>query len=1221
MEIELTRISFEANVYDVRKAVADVLHGPDLFDPNDRENKGRVPNFDIIMGISPAGRIHNGKAILRVASNLGRRLLKWSRDSRDHNIEVKGKPLRIFNLYTSVPPDVKQTLEKALYIDPEKDRLRSQIEEEVGLVRARIAKVQFGVWYRPSDSPSPRRTFSIEHERDFLSNSAAYIYVVYEHKLIHIDIGQRETEEVNYMILIKFSSIHKLGIGYDEFGQAFIILDLRTPPNFEQESYNGRAPEGIERKGKFKTRDRISAIDSAHARVAPYAHHLRILLADPEDLTKFENICDVAQCEPRPIRVPPIDAHAKGFFSHRDIVKVQRWIKTMDWKNAFQIEAYLRSGLLTTHDLLHTLQKPIEEAIRYYGNEASEFLRLFSVELKMCKPDEEVQDCFARLRSKHVRIEPLRLARGHISCHHVIITPSRILLEGPYTTQSNRVIRLYQSHDPSLAERFVRVEFRDEDRLAYRWDRDVDGTWFLKQRVGGTLRNGFEIGGRAFEFLAYSTSALREHSVWFVNPFRDPVEGYVTSEKIRTSLGDFSKLLRMPSKYAARIAQAFTATVPSVKIRSDQWEEQPDLGEHTDGVGTISPLLRDIIWEAMCKAFPHLRGRVPPSALQFRYLGYKGVVVVDHRLQGIKMRLRESQRKFPVHDVDEAEFEIATAFDYPNPVHLNRPVVMALEDRGVDKDIFIKLQEEAKADIYLSSDSLEQFSRLLTKHNLGGKFHLAFILEQLGKLGLDFKDNNERKKKAVGGAFVQRLLRFSMNHSLREVKFKARIPVPKSYQLVGVADEGQAYIKEGVNEEDVFTLSPGRIFVCVQENANEPPKYFKGTCVISRSPVIHPGDVQRVYAVGEPPEDKICFFRHLKNVVVLPAVGDRSLASCLAGGDLDGDTYDVYYDNPGLIPQLHWPAMEMGDSTPRTLDEDREDATVDDICDFIVEYINSDVMGLLADRHIVIADQSKDGVFDDRCMKLATLCSQAVDYAKNGNPVELHNNLPKKLIKFSPDWHKAEVTGARELDYYVSDRALGYMFRNIELLDPEEPIEGLPTEPPEAKPPLKDPISHVLAPLVQRALHSDPDPDPDGAEPDSESENDHVEQLHEYYVGEMRYICVTHTLVDAPDVRLKEEEVVLGTILANCAQPRWRSDRTYRMRLHVESLVDDIRGKIVQNEETLTEEQFRSRLSRAWAVWAWAQHHHDTEFIESFSLIALGLILDNLKRLNGLPQA
>jgi RNA-dependent RNA polymerase len=537
----------------------------------------------------------------------------------------------------------------------------------------------------------------------------------------------------------------------------------------------------------------------------------------------FEKICHVTQCEPRPIRVPSIDARAMGFFSHRDVVKVQRWIKTMDWKNAFQIEAYLRAGLLTTHDLLQTLQKPIEQAIHYYGNEAPEFLRLFSVELKMRKPDEDVQKCFERLRSKHVQIKPLRLAKRHISCHHVIVTPSRILLEGPDTIQSNRIIREYQDLDPTLTEQFIRVEFRDEDRLAYRWDGDVDGTWFLKQRVGGILRQGFELGGRAFEFLAYSTSALRDHSVWFVSPFRDPVKRYVTSEKIRSSIGDFSELVRMPSKYAARIAQAFTATDPSVKILSGQWEEQPDLDEHTDGVGTISPLLRDMIWEVLRKG----ENRVPPSVFQFRFLGYKGVVVVDHRLPGIKMRLRKSQRKFTVPDVDEAELEVARSFDYPNPVHLNRfvvvsflintnlfsrPVVMALEDRGVDKEIFMDLQEKAKASIYLSSDSLEGFSKLLTKHNLGGKFRLAFILQELSKLGLDFKDNNEKKMKAIGDAFVERLLRFSMNHSLREVKFKARIPVPNSYQLVGVADEGQAYIKEGAREEDVFTLGPGRIY-------------------------------------------------------------------------------------------------------------------------------------------------------------------------------------------------------------------------------------------------------------------------------------------------------------------------------------------------------------------------------------------------------------------------
>jgi RNA-dependent RNA polymerase len=460
-----------------------------------------------------------------------------------------------------------------------------------------------------------------------------------------------------------------------------IIFDLRTPPNFEQESYNNRVPEGIVRKGRFKTRDRISAIDDGHASIAPYAHHLRVVLSNPDDLLEFEKICHIAQCEPRPIRVPRVDVQKMRFFSPRNLHHVQRWIKTMDWKNAFQIEAYLRCGLLTTHDLLVTLQKPIEDAIQHYGDQASEFLRLFSVALKMRKMDEHPSDCLARVRSDHSTIRPLRLASGHILCHHVIVTPSRILLEGPYTTQSNRVIRKYQDHDPALTERFIRVEFRDEDRLAYRWDGDVDGTWFLQQRVGGTLRQGFEIGGHAFEFLAYSSSALREHSVWYIAPFRDPVEGYVTAETIRSSLGDFSKLLRYPSKYAARIAQAFTATDKSVKIRRDQWEEQEDLGpeklEHTDGVGTISPELADMIWKAICYAGRNIREhRVKPSAYQFRFLGYKGVVVVDHRLKGIKMRLRPSQRKFPVHDVEEADFEIARAFDYPNPVHLNRFVAV-----------------------------------------------------------------------------------------------------------------------------------------------------------------------------------------------------------------------------------------------------------------------------------------------------------------------------------------------------------------------------------------------------------------------------------------------------------------------------------------------------------------------------------------------------------------
>jgi RNA-dependent RNA polymerase len=190
------------------------------------------------------------------------------------------------------------------------------------------------------------------------------------------------------------------------------------------------------------------------------------------------------------------------------------------------------------------------------------------------------------------------------------------------------------------------------------------------------LRRGFELGGREFEFLAYSTSALREHSVWFVSPFRDPIKGYVTAERIRSSLGDFSELLRTPSKYAARIALAFTATDRSIKILPDQWSEQDDLGPHTDGVGTISPQLADMIWDKLCGGH-YVRGhRVKPSAYQFRFLGYKGVVVVDHMLEGIQMRLRKSQRKFTSDE--EPYFEVAQSFGKPNKVYLNRFVVVSL---------------------------------------------------------------------------------------------------------------------------------------------------------------------------------------------------------------------------------------------------------------------------------------------------------------------------------------------------------------------------------------------------------------------------------------------------------------------------------------------------------------------------------------------------------------
>ncbi|VDB83377.1 unnamed protein product [Peniophora sp. CBMAI 1063] len=1234
MEWVISYIDYNATKYQVQKALETVLHGPDIYDPDDPKHKGRKPNFLVELVESEIGRLHKGTGFLTLPNLIGKRFAQWLREpaNKKAGIRVLNKKLHFKPSPRKIWQQKKQILENALYIGPEQEEEHEKILAKTA-VQLRVARVQFGVWYRPPTPKGgriPDRMFSVEYERDYTQNSAAYIEVDYDSKCIRVELGERHADELCKYVVIKYTSIKKMGIGFD-FGHPFIVFDMYVPPVFEEKNFSGAPRDGYQRR-KNKDRDRVSALDDRHAFVAPYSPHLRVLLFRRDDLLSFERLCEFAQCEPRPIRVPTIEASKLEFFTRKNLNRLHIWMTGMDWKNAFQIEALLRSNLLTMEELLGDMRLPISDVMQRYGSYSSEILRLYNVELQMRQPGEPALACLDRVIDKNASPSPLRMNPGWFLCHHITFTPTRVLLEGPYATASNRIIRRYQKETaPNQLDNFVRVDFRDEDRLSYRWDRQVDATYFLQNRVGTILKEGFELGGKRFEFLAYSNSALKTHAVWFMSPFTDPDEGYVDSERIRRKIGDFGDLWTQPSKLAARIAQAFSATDPSVTLVKGQWEEMDDIetawttarGEdatatHTDGVGTISPELGDMIWSALCEASSGWRqNRVKPSVYQIRFLGYKGVVVVDERLEGILMRLRPSQRKFESHMVESAGIEIARAFDYPNRVHLNRPVIMVLEDRGVDKEQFIELQEDAKRDVLTAEDSIGNFAKHLRANNAGGKFHLAFILECLELFGLDL--TAREGKTPVGSELFARLLRYAVNDSLRTMKHKARIPVPGSYQLVGVADEGQAYIKEGEDPNDVFTLDMNQIYVCIQEDADSEPIYLKGKCVVSRSPVVHPGDVINVFAIGKPPAGKKCFFRNLKNVVVLP-VGTkhdhRSIASCLGGGDLDGDVYDIYYKHQGLAPTTVIPPAEYPTVKAYTLPDGRT-ATVEDICDFIVEYINSDVLGLLAKRHLTIADQSKEGTSDPRCMKLAELCSRAVDYQKHGNAIDPEGDgVPYNLMHFKPDWHQAEIADPRVNDYYISNRALGHLYRGITLLPLDQPV-AIPVT--NDCPPMGDAISLALAPTVQRLLLESASDNP-GAENEQWSTND-VASLFGRYYRELRYIRATHTLADMPGVCLAEEEVILGAILSDCTQPRWRADRVYRLRLHAEALVSDTRRRLLCEADALAPDDaaLRAALARSWVAWEWAQRNAKMEGTQSFGLLVLGVVCDCLKRLDALP--
>lgn len=190
--------------------------------------------------------------------------------------------------------------------------------------------------------------------------------------------------------------------------------------------------------------------------------------------------------------------------------------------------------------------------------------------------------------------------------------------------------------------------------------------------------DGFNIGARHFQFLGYSSSALREHAVWFVAPFEDQLYGRMDAFTIRAQLGDFSRVICTPARYAARIAQTFSATEPSVRVTPTEWEEIDDIKYNghifTDGVGTVSPDLLGEIWQSLLKSRNASTPGVPPSAYQIRFGGCKGMVVVDPRLKGRKICIRPSMNKFDAPD--SLDIEIAGSFERPLKMHLNRCVTL-----------------------------------------------------------------------------------------------------------------------------------------------------------------------------------------------------------------------------------------------------------------------------------------------------------------------------------------------------------------------------------------------------------------------------------------------------------------------------------------------------------------------------------------------------------------
>lgn len=751
-----------------------------------------------------------------------------------------------------------------------------------------INLIEFGKVCQHAYTPA----FSPEYSIDLSSQSSSHLGFDLDRKTILLGWT---TEDRSKSITIPIGSILKL-----EACSPWVLFWLHSPPQFEETfrrnpSYFSGLP--LHQQKKLDSRTRVGGFLHQKANVLPFVNdQLRVQFSND---AAFQQFCSFKACVTLP-KVLPTERIIinKDHYDPDRIKDIHQHLVRRATPVAFQIESLLHNSILLPYQILRVC-KAIDEIDDDLAERALiKFIELFTnhveenhdnpVHRKTCdKP------IYLQLLRKAIEISkdessstnPSITSGDTFPCRTVAITPTRLFLLGPSNEQSNSILRLYQQ-----TQNFLRVSLVDENGRSLRAPREVDIQYLLRVRYRPFLTQGLLLCGRKFEFLGYSNSALKNHQAWFVCPFTQNGE-IVTAASIRAKLGDFSKVIRIPARYMARIAQAFTSTRKSLTLKPSEITRMADVERNescfTDGVGTISQALANDVHMALNQGSFLSRSSNRATCYQIRLGGFKGMLSLDPTLKGKVVRMRPSMDKFDAPD--SLTLDIAGRFLKPLTAYLNRPLIKLLEDLGIPDKVFIKLHQKIVQKIENSRNSPHLAGELMHQYSLASASGMSSTLKKLSDL---LGDENT----GVRFDFVEECYDLMIVQCLRDLKYRARIPLQKSYTLVGVADEDHI-------------LEPDSIYACVQF-PNRSPQYLKGSFAISRSPSLHPGDVRVVTAVGRLDPTKAPRLSSLINCVVFPVKGERSLPSCLGGGDLDGDLYTII-GWPELVPKrsaIHPPA-------------------------------------------------------------------------------------------------------------------------------------------------------------------------------------------------------------------------------------------------------------------------------------------------------------------------
>lgn len=490
-----------------------------------------------------------------------------------------------------------------------------------------------------------------------------------------------------------------------------------------------------------------------------------------------------------------------------------------------------------------------------------------------------------------------------IEVRRLVITPTKAYCLPPEVELSNRVLRKYKE----VANRFLRVTFMDEGMqqlnnnvLNYNVApivKDITSSSFPQKttvfrRVNQILTSGFQLCGRKYSFLAFSSNQLRDRSAWF---FAE-VPSTITVPIIRNWMGKFSN--KNVAKCTSRMGQCFSSTYATVNVPPT--EVNPDLEDivrkeyvFSDGIGKLTPDLALEVAEKLQLTDD------PPSAYQIRYAGCKGVVAVWlGNGDGIRLSLRPSMNKF---ESNHTMLEIVS-WTKILPGFLNRQIITLLSSLQVPDNVFEKMQETM----------IHKLNQMLVDADVAYEVLTRSCAEQGSTaammLSAGFRPQTEPHLKAMISCI--------RSSQLGDLLSKARIFVSKARWLMGCLDElgvleqGQCFIQtSNPSLENCFSKHGSR-FSAPQKNR----QVIVGAVAIAKNPCLHPGDIRILEAVDVPS------LHHLADCLVFPQKGDRPHSNEASGSDLDGDLYFVTWDQDLIPPsKKSWIPMDYTPAEVRNL--------------------------------------------------------------------------------------------------------------------------------------------------------------------------------------------------------------------------------------------------------------------------------------------------------------